>query len=840
MIDLLLWWLFISIIGVISFPITYYFFNNFRTKGLVFSKILGLLFFGFIYWLGNLTGLLGNNWKGASFSVLILVMLSVLIIKTKISLPQIFLWARDNIRSIIYFELLIICLGVLIAFLRGTNPAIIGTEKPMEMAFVNAIMRSENFPPNDPWLSGYAISYYYFGYLVVVGIIKMMGTPSGVAFNLSLIFWFSLSGAAVGEITINLILDRETPFSQASSKSVKRKAYLLGVIAALFLLVISNGEGLLELLHSLGVFWESTAGNLIDTGFWRWFDIQELTNPPTQPFDWDLRRPGGIWWWRASRVLQDYTVAGHSREIIDEFPFFSFLLGDLHPHVLAIPFVLLNIAAAYSLLKRKITVKVSSKETLIGFWSEKKNWFLPIILGCLIFVNTWDFPIYFGLFSFSIFTVIRAEFGNLKKAILDTVSIVISLAVFSIILFMPFLISFSSQAGGILPSLVFQSRSIHLLVMFFPFVGIILIDMVSRSLRKTGGTNFLKIFLITAIAFLFVQAMVYFFSWLLVQIPQYIQKTTNPELQNWAIAQQIQTQNFINIYSGISIGEILQVSINRFAADPVDVLILLFSISFGLKIAIFSEKQSKKTMNVIGDVPEKFYGLILVLAALLILVPEVIYLRDQFGWRMNTIFKFYYQAWIMFSIATAYALSRYSKKIWAGIKWGLAFLGIIAGLVYPVYAIKDRVDSFNENMFNFDGNAYLAKSNAAEFEAIQFLNSIPTGVISEAVGGSYSNYARVSKLTGLPTVLGWPGHELQWRGGSSEIGTREPDIKTLYTTNQWYIAEEILDKYQIRYIYIGGLERATYNVSDEKFEQNLSLIFMNEAVRIFENVDHAS
>ena len=108
------------------------------------------------------------------------------------------------------------------------------------------------------------------------------------------------------------------------------------------------------------------------------------------------------------------------------------------------------------------------------------------------------------------------------------------------------------------------------------------------------------------------------------------------------------------------------------------------------------------------------------------------------------------------------------------------------------------------------------------------------GVVSEAVGGSYSSYGRVSKLTGLPTVLGWPGHEVQWRGGGEEIGTRENDIRDLYTTNNWDRAREIIETYSIRYIYIGQLERSAYSVSDIKFKEKLSLIFDNDTVQIYE------
>jgi uncharacterized membrane protein len=105
--------------------------------------------------------------------------------------------------------------------------------------------------------------------------------------------------------------------------------------------------------------------------------------------------------------------------------------------------------------------------------------------------------------------------------------------------------------------------------------------------------------------------------------------------------------------------------------------------------------------------------------------------------------------------------------------------------------------------------------------------------VAEAVGGQYSGYARVSTLSGQSTVLGWPGHEGQWRGGYEEVGSRESDIRTLYETPDWGTALEIIQRYDIRYIYVGGLEWSTYSLVVEKFEQNLSPGFQQGNVTVY-------
>jgi uncharacterized membrane protein len=120
-----------------------------------------------------------------------------------------------------------------------------------------------------------------------------------------------------------------------------------------------------------------------------------------------------------------------------------------------------------------------------------------------------------------------------------------------------------------------------------------------------------------------------------------------------------------------------------------------------------------------------------------------------------------------------------------------------------------------------------------EAAAIDWLSEAEDGTLAEAVGGQYSGYARVSTLSGQPAVLGWPGHEGQWRGGYEEVGSREPDIRTLYETPDWTIALEIIRRYDIRYIYIGSLERSTYSLNIEKFEQNLSPGFEQGNIIVF-------
>ena len=122
---------------------------------------------------------------------------------------------------------------------------------------------------------------------------------------------------------------------------------------------------------------------------------------------------------------------------------------------------------------------------------------------------------------------------------------------------------------------------------------------------------------------------------------------------------------------------------------------------------------------------------------------------------------------------------------------------------------------------------------ASELFAVDAYRHEFDSTVAEAVGDSYSEYARISTFTGLPTVLGWPNHEGQWRDLVLQ-GTRKDDIQTLYTTPDWVTTQGIIDRYQIRYIVVGNLERTTYQVNEEKFSRFLKPIFQQGSITVYE------
>ncbi len=239
-----------------------------------------------------------------------------------------------------------------------------------------------------------------------------------------------------------------------------------------------------------------------------------------------------------------------------------------------------------------------------------------------------------------------------------------------------------------------------------------------------------------------------------------------------------------------------------------------------------------------SKIENQFVLLLIILGAILVLAPEFVYLRDKFGYRINTIFKFYYQAWMLWSLAAAFATAYLLQNL-RGIKNVLfsVLIGLVifAGLLYPSLSLLTKTNNFKPSYgFTLDDFDRVRRENPDEAAAIEFLRTAPDGVIAEAVGGSYSSYARIATYTGLQNVLGWPGHEDQWRGSYAPQGSRSDDITKLYATTDWEEAQFIIDRYDIRYIYIGDLERTSMAVKEDKFKTHLKPVFQQGGVVIYE------
>jgi len=888
LIDFLKWYALALVISWLNLPLTYRLFKSLPSRGFALSRPLGLLLWGYLFWLLTSLKLLNNDLAGQLAALFLLGALNIALLGRG-TLKELETWIREKRKLIISVELLFFFGFVLWSFVRAANPAILGTEKPMEMAFINAILRSPSFPPNDPWLSGYAISYYYFGYVLAAMLIRVTGTLAGVGYNLVAAMWFALTAGAAYGLLFDLL-------SVSAKDHGEKSSWILtaSFLAPALLLIVSNWHGFLDVLHARGLFFTTQTDGSVSSAFWDWLKLKEISgvNPDNS---WFPLRWGGVQWWGASRVLQDFQLNGNALEVIDEFPFFSYLLSDIHPHVLGMPFVLAAVSQALNAI-------MGGWEGRTRVWRWEIPWSLPEILlailtlGGIAFLNTWDFPFYLALIAAALVFRRWLMSGWSIKRIGEFLLICVGLAVPAILAYFPFYVSFASQAGGILPSLAFFTPGKYLWIMFGPLLVPIFCGLVWLLKRKKERLSHGRAFWISLSLF----ALLFAFSWTISFIALRL-----PELG----------QLFLSL-QGAAVGQnpLVAALIARLKAPGTGItLFLLLFLSLTALIRpkagqdLEIENQHQRLAK-IGSLADVFVILMVILGTLLVLAPEFIYLRDQFGTRMNTIFKFYFQSWILWSVAGAYfsarlmerlglaklrskvfpammlllglaaiflglyradaVFSRFNQNLGAvgsapldyiilgifalGIIWmvielisrrpaaALAVLcicGFAAGLVYPVVSTWNKLGgSASFGLLTLDGSSYYRDFWPDQMQAVDWLKQQPLGVMVEAVsdtGGSYTTYASVSTFSGMPTVLGWIGHVAQWRGGYTEMGSRQDDIRALYSTTDWEEARAILNKYNIAYVYIGELEARTYTLDEAKFAENLRLGFDSANVRVY-------
>jgi len=760
----IVWWFMVQLLGFIALPFTSVIFRGLPDRGYAFGKALAILLVSYILWLAASAHILPNSqWS----IILIIVLLAVgsffLFMRRRHEIAS---FVSENRGVIIATEAIFLVSFILYAVVHSYNAEIAYTEKPMDFAFLNAILRSDYFPPNDPWLSGHSLNNYYFGHLMMATLTKLSGISSAITFNLSLTLIFALAAIGAFGIVYNLV---------RLSRGGFRAALGFGVIAVGFLLIAGNLEGVLELLHANCIGGE---------GFWKWVGISGLDHSCTSthwyPTDW-------WWWWRASRIITP--VDGI--DTITEFPFFSFLLGDLHAHLLSLPFVLLGLAITLNIL--------TSKEPFGFVWLRKRPLvFVAMIvcLGSLGPLHTWDLPVYIFIFLGAVLIqtyIRRDDIGHRWWWEWIAISLISVVGIF--LFYLPFYVNMQSPVTGVFPWRGPDTRLFHYFIIWglFLFIGIsFILFQIRCRLRSLSWRSI--IFVSLAVLSL----------WVI-----------------WAIV-------VLAIGGGHIWGKLGHLA---------PLLILL-----ALTLLVIVQKV-RRTRVIAGSA---IFALLLLFTALLLTIGcELFYVEDAFFGRMNTFFRLYYGAWTLFALSSAFGLYylwrhwRASTKLGRVVRaswWVFLVLLIVASFIYPVAATGNRTNAFKDGP-TLDGLAFFERSNPSEVEAIAWLGSNVKNapVIVEAVGGDYTMYGRVSEFTGLPTILGWEQHEWIWRGSDRHLKGRRDDVNLIYESSDLDQVKSLLDKYNVTFVYVGTLERASYGPDvGSRFESFMNVAFSNKEVTIFE------
>ena len=853
----LLWWLMLEGIGLIVLPMAFRLFHHLPDRGYALAKPLGLIVVNYLLWMLSTLGFLRNSWGNILLVLVLTLAISTWLYHRTYKRADLLDWLRSHLSTVVAAEAVFTIAFILWVAYKAYDPNIAITEKPMEFAFLNAITRSGRFPAYDPWMSGYSISYYHFGYIMVATLAKFAHIPTSFAFNLGIAMLFALTASGAFSLVYNMV----AASARRLAGNTARTAISYGLIAAVMIPLMGNLEGALEFLHANGIGVTVREPGNVTGPFWEWVDVKNLTRNGTISETW--YPTDGWWWWRASRLIHDKGLTGNDMEVIDEFPAFSFLLGDMHPHVLAYPFVILALALALNLLLSNAPPKTEE-------W-----WLVYLCLGALGFLNTWDMPFYlfivvasYGLNRYlhpdlaSVSLVERAlgavegrlsqERGFLIRVpwLRQAICRTIELGLASVLLYLPsWLYGLPKAGAGILPNLFNVSRFAHLFLMFgTAFVGLAALLIVSfadlwrkgivnpRTLLRRG----LPIWLVTMVAFPAILALVLVPVVASPSVRTYIDDTlANPQVQQFLGPQTI--GSLVQISARIRLGLLPpQLKAIRMPAGPWTFLVVSLLIAatiFWLVQTTFPRWFKSDPAEFAAPSPSLYFAMLMAFTGLMLVFSvEFVYLRDAFGTRMNTVFKFYFQAWLLLGLTAAFGLyavlrgrapEGHEKGHVARSIFGLCFAGlIVAGLLYPIGASISRTGGF-AGPATLDGMAFVARDRPEEYAAIQWLNEHVSGspVLVEAVRGSFAyEHARVSSRTGLPAVMGWTGHEGQWHGLYDEIGEREQDVQTLYTGGI-QDAQRIMAKYDVTYVYVGYLERSEFGKAVDKFERFMDVAF---------------
>ena len=238
----LIWLVAIEAVGIVTLPLTYRLLGSLPDRGIIFSKAIGLLLAAYLFWALGLAGVLPNIQWAALLVVAALAVPSAMILWR--NGPEILAFLKRERTAIIAAESVFLVFFLIWVALASFAPAINHTEQPMDFGFLNSILKSESFPPEDHWLSGHSISYYYFGHFMMAFLTKLTAIPSSVSYNLSIALIAALAAGGAFCLALNLVR-----IMGAGIKS----AIPFALAAPVFILVLGNLEGVAELINAVGL-----------------------------------------------------------------------------------------------------------------------------------------------------------------------------------------------------------------------------------------------------------------------------------------------------------------------------------------------------------------------------------------------------------------------------------------------------------------------------------------------------------------------------------------------------------------------------------------------------------
>lgn len=816
------WLLLLILLGVVAFPITFVALRKLPDRGYGVAKTLGVVLLAWLSWFAPALKLTSYTRPWIALCLGLLVGVSAVIAWRRWGMIREFIRERKSL--LLTEEAIFLAMFLLFLLIRIGNPDLWhparGGEKPMELAYLNAVIRSTVFPPYDPWHAGGYMNYYYFGWVIVGTLVKLTGIVPWVAYNLAVPTLFALTG--VGAFSVAYALaegDRGTRLAgDAQPYSGMRTGSLLAGLAALFFVTIIGNFGNLKLLsEQLGQRGTVAVESSIP-GMSQFISAMSgLANVVGHKATLDF--PNDWWFWNASRVIPD---------TINEFPFFTFVYADLHAHMISLPLTLLALAAVVSLALHAPRRRADNAEP--SPWRIARSELIAIvvlgfIVGALRATNTWDFPTYAlaGLVALVVLEITRRgpvlaahRPDGVQEWLAFSLRTVVSVAWRFIILF---------AVGA---------------VAFYPFSSNYATAYAGLEQYKEAKTVIGDY--LTHWGFFIALAVVYLLA-------EWIAQRRERRLGAWL-------DNGLPFILGaavfvLGVGWVLGVRVWLIAL-PLAVLAAV--LAFGRELP-----------------PARRTALLLLALALAITMGvEVVRQKDDIG-RMNTVFKFYLQAWTLFGVSLAYGLARFAggasfagraqgkRLISVRLAWAFMAVLFLGTMLYPPFAARAKIrDRFSAEASprGLDGMAYMDKAQyfdngqdlmlsedkAAMLWLMQNVQGSPT--ILEAQIPEYRWGSRFSVYTGLPAVQGWNWHQRQQRSvvPSLEVERRVTQVAEIYNTVDLDRAKTLLDRYGVTYVILGQEERAYYAPDGlAKFGQlelqgYLKTVYQGQTVTIYQIV----
>ena len=855
--DFLLWWTTLFVIGIGAYPWCVRLFPNFTDKGYGLAKTLGVLIPAFLLWTICHTGLVPyTRWTVLLFAGCFAVS-GWLWPKTRANALQA-LMDKEGFLSIIIQEMLFILLLVILCGIKAIYPDINGEEKFMDFAFYNTLLRTDTLPSPDPWMAGETINYYYFGQYIYSFLGKATGITPGVSYTLSMcsalvlpfIMLYSLGKNLITHLLLAkngypLTTDASTVSTNdaktADNRGKQPKSTPKLVRDAANRRILRNR---IHIVSEIAGFFTGFAAIIAGNSHAFFYEDSSIGNPILSFFSSlgiNVGRTTDFFYPNSTRFIghnPDTKAADYIGQMdytIHEFPIYSYIVGDLHAHVISLMIVLLLTACLFSIY---IGVRrLDDRSTLKKNISEN----LPLLilsgalLGMALMCNYWDFIMYFVVTAMVIF--IATIYGSDKTFGVKGICA---------------LLFFLAGTGGIY--LLYSTNPIvHLLLQTLLTTTLFFWNLYAKDAFSRTAFYLSGLFTTALLAALP-------FNLNFQMISGYVLRT-----DRHTSAYQFLILWGVHLLFAVLL-LVLIGFLRQFRRNPLQ--------EKTNPLKRFFEERYRSDVFVSG---------LAVCSFLLLLFPEIFYVADIYGsghQRTNTMFKFTYAAFVILSQVMIYTAFRIGSHLvqkpipskrrqdLSIVLRGTAIITMALLLLIPFYYPFASIPQRNgtRTYQGLDGTLYLANRNSRDIpnkdngdladyaEAINWFqeNVSGTPVICEVNGDSYSDHNLVSSYTGLPTIYGWQNHEWLWRfqGIPDESGKlvanpdkpdiwkdiltpRENDVKKIYTSASRDEILAILEKHEVQYLIVGNLEKAVYpNIDDELLQSLGTVVFERETLYV--------